>query len=68
MGNPTQNERLLTPREAAEFLRVSISWLAKSRMTGMGPAFIKVGRSVRYAEGALSQWTRGRQRMSTSQQ
>jgi excisionase family DNA binding protein len=61
-------ERLLTPKEAAEFLRVSLSWLAKARMRGDGPPFIKVGRSVRYSEAALIHWMRGRQRLSTSQQ
>ena len=61
-------ERLLTPKEAAEFLRVSLSWLAKARMRGDGPPFVKVGRSVRYSEAALVQWMRGRQRLSTSQQ
>ena len=59
-------ERLLTPKEAAAFLRVSLSWLAKARMRGDGPPFIKVGRSVRYPEAALNQWMRGRQRLSTS--
>jgi excisionase family DNA binding protein len=59
-------ERLLKPKEAAELLRVSLSWLAKARMRGDGPPFIKVGRSVRYSEAALNQWMRGRQRLSTS--
>jgi hypothetical protein len=27
-------ERLLTPKEAAHLLRVSLSWLAKARMRG----------------------------------
>ena len=44
-------QRLLTPREAAEFLRVSASWLAKARMRGDGPPFSKIGRAVRYPEG-----------------
>jgi predicted DNA-binding transcriptional regulator AlpA len=61
-------ERLLKPKEAAEFLRVSLSWLAKARMRGDGPPFVKVGRSVRYSEAVLIQWMRGRQRLSTSQQ
>jgi hypothetical protein len=39
---------LLTAKEAAHFLRASLSWLAKARMRGDGPAYIKVGRSVRY--------------------
>jgi hypothetical protein len=39
---------LLTANETAKALKVSASWLAKSRMRGDGPPFIKVGRSVRY--------------------
>jgi glycosyltransferase involved in cell wall biosynthesis len=33
-----------------------VSWLAKSRMRGDGPPYIRVGRSIRYAEAALIQW------------
>jgi hypothetical protein len=61
-------ERLQTPKEAAHFLRVSLSWLAKARMRGDGPPYLKVGRSIRYAETVLIQWMKGRQRMSTSEQ
>jgi predicted DNA-binding transcriptional regulator AlpA len=60
--------RLLTPSEAATILRVSLSWLAKARMRGDGPPFVRVGRSVRYTEGSLQQWMKGRQRLSTSEQ
>ena len=60
-------ERLLTPKDAAHFLRMSLSWLAKARMRGDGPTFIKVGRSIRYAEAALIQWTKSRQRLPTSE-
>ena len=59
---------LLTPKEAAKLLKVSVSWLAKARMHGDGAAYIKVGRSIRYAETALIQWTKSRQRLSTSEQ
>jgi len=61
-------EHLLTPKEAAESLRVSLSWLAKTRMRGDGPAFMKVGRAIRYSEGGLLQWMKSRQRFSTSEQ
>jgi predicted DNA-binding transcriptional regulator AlpA len=60
-------ERLLTAKEAARFLRVSLSWLAKARMRGDGPPFVKIGRSIRYAESALTHWMRSRQRFSTSE-
>jgi predicted DNA-binding transcriptional regulator AlpA len=61
-------ERLLTPKEAAHFLRVSLSWLAKARMRGDGPPYIRIGRSTRYSEAALLQWMKSRQRLSTSEQ
>ena len=59
---------LLTAKEAARVLKVSLSWLAKARMQGDGPPYIKVGRSIRYAELALLQWMKSRQRLSTSEQ
>ena len=61
-----QNDRLLMPKEAAQFLRVSLSWLAKSRMRGDGPPFIQIGRrGIRYSEAALRQWLKSQQRVST---
>lgn len=60
--------KLLTPKEAAQLLKISESWLAKARMRGDGPPFIKVGRAIRYSETALLQWMRAHQRSSTSEQ
>jgi predicted DNA-binding transcriptional regulator AlpA len=59
---------LLTPKEAAKLLRVSLSWLAKARMRGDGPPYIQIGRAIRYSEAALIQWAKSRQRLSTSVQ
>jgi ParB-like chromosome segregation protein Spo0J len=59
-------ERLLTASEAANFLHVSPSWLAKSRMRSDGPPFVKFGRCVRYPEETLAQWTRSHFPRSTS--
>jgi hypothetical protein len=61
------NERLLSPKDAANFLRVSMSWLAKARMRGDGPPFVKLGRSIRYLEGTLVRWIKARQQLSTSE-
>ncbi len=58
---------LLTIPEAAARLKLSISWLAKARMRGDGPPYIKVGRAIRYSEAALLQWMKSRQRLSTSE-
>jgi excisionase family DNA binding protein len=59
---------LLSPKEAAKLLKVSTSWLAKARMSGDGPPYIRIGRSIRYSEAALLQWLKSRQRLSTSEQ
>ncbi len=59
---------LLTPKEAAKLLKLSVSWLAKARMRGDGPPYIKPGGgAIRYSEAALLQWVKSRQRLSTSE-
>jgi predicted DNA-binding transcriptional regulator AlpA len=58
---------VFTPEETANRLKVSLSWLAKARMRGDGPPFIKIGRAIRYSEAALQQWMKSQQRLSTSE-
>lgn len=67
MSIDSQNsiERLLSPAEAAKLLNVSISWLAKARMSGEGPEFVKIGRSVRYSEPGIRKFTRLQTRVKT---
>jgi hypothetical protein len=57
---------LLTPKEAATFLRCSRQWLAVMRMRGQGPAYLKHGTWVRYRVADLTAWTEAR-RVQTSQ-
>jgi excisionase family DNA binding protein len=57
----------MTPEQAAEYLGVSLSWLAGSRVRGDGPPFYKLGRIVRYQRSVLDEWTRTRQVRSTSE-
>jgi hypothetical protein len=40
--------------------------LAKRRLGGDGPPYVKLGGAVRYAEAALQQRMKGQQRTSTS--
>lgn len=47
---------MLKTTEAAKILRVSTSWLNKSRMAGSGPVYMKLGGSVRYALPDLDAW------------
>jgi predicted DNA-binding transcriptional regulator AlpA len=69
-GSATDNtcsERLLTIREAANFLRLSESWLAKARMRGDGPPFVKMGGAIRYLESTLVRWMKAQQRLSITE-
>jgi predicted DNA-binding transcriptional regulator AlpA len=61
-----QPDPLLTPDEAAAFLKLSKSWLAKARLNGNGPAYHKLGGCVRYSAAGLQQWIRANQHVSTS--
>ncbi len=58
--------KYLSTSETAEHLRVSTSWLAKSRLSGEGPPFIKAGRTVLYDLDDIESWAAKRKRQSTS--
>jgi hypothetical protein len=57
---------LLTPKQAAALLNLSPSWLAKQRLKGGGPPYMKMGGAVRYNAVSLQEWMKGKQRLSTS--
>jgi predicted DNA-binding transcriptional regulator AlpA len=57
----------LRPSEAAAYLRLSISTLAKWRLSGSGPPYSKVGRAVVYRRHDLDSWLDARQLQNTSQ-
>jgi predicted DNA-binding transcriptional regulator AlpA len=59
---------LFDPHEAASFLRVSRSCLAKWRCSGTGPPHIRVGSRIRYSRIAVELWLAGRVRTSTSEE
>ena len=59
--------RLFKPIEAAHFLGLSQSWLAKLRLTGDGPQYMKVGRQIRYSRADLMSWAEKSLRQNTSQ-
>jgi hypothetical protein len=63
VGNAMEfSDVLLESSEAAAFLKVSISWLAKARATNDGPPFVRIGRCVRYSKAALLRWLKSRER------
>ena len=45
---PAEQLEMLTPKEFAKVVKVSVSWLAKARERGDGPPFVRLGRSIRY--------------------
>lgn len=52
----TARDVLLTPEEAAQELRLPVRQLQQWRYRGLGPAYIKVGRAVRYPRTDLDAW------------
>ena len=72
INNPTlknalaDGRRHLKEAEVAERLKLSKRTLQGWRLKGEGPHFLKLGRSVRYAEATLETWIAGRERGSTS--
>ena len=65
-------ENLLTSKELASRLRLSLRTLERMRCTGTGPKFIRASGSCRhgrvlYAERDVVQWLEGRRRASTAQ-
>jgi predicted DNA-binding transcriptional regulator AlpA len=49
-------ERLLTDREVSLITGAARSTLAKMRVKGDGPLFVRVGTAVRYPEESLREW------------
>jgi excisionase family DNA binding protein len=59
---------LLTPEEAAAYLRVSKSYLDKLRVYGGGPKFLRLGkRKILYRKQNLAVWAAERTFASTSE-
>ncbi|MFA7416380.1 MAG: DNA-binding protein [Rhizobium sp.] len=48
--------------EAAAYISKSASWLNKTRMTGSGPVYLKIGGAVRYLKVDLDAWLSGKRR------
>jgi predicted DNA-binding transcriptional regulator AlpA len=55
-------------REAASYCGLAHRTLEKLRLTGEGPAYLKIGRAVVYDRHDLDQWLAAKRRRSTSEQ
>lgn len=60
-----QPSRLLTEKEAAEILNVSIKTMQFWRLVGNGPPFTKLGRLVRYELKELQNFIQQNRRKNT---
>ena len=58
---------LLTPNQVAKLCGLARSTLAKMRLRGDGPRFVKLGAAVRYREDDVQEWLAAQpRRRSTS--
>lgn len=51
-----QSSRLLSSKEAAAILSLHPVTLAKMRMRGDGPSFVRIRRTIRYRSQDLEKW------------
>ncbi len=65
-GGGSDGAMVLNTRKAAERLGLSPRTLARYRMSGTGPAFLRLGKSVRYRPADLDAWAAGRRRRPRS--
>ena len=61
--NPDPN---LTPADASACIGLAEQTLARMRVEGRGPRFLKLGSRVFYKRSAIDEWLKERERTSTS--
>lgn len=64
---PSLDNTPVDTERAAPMLGLQPSTLHKMRLTGDGPPFLKLGRSIRYLPSDLRAWLESRRVQSTSQ-
>ena len=52
--SPATDDRLLTEKEAAEYLRIKVRQLYNWRVSGLIP-FIRIGKALRYRKSTIDQ-------------
>jgi predicted DNA-binding transcriptional regulator AlpA len=64
---PPADDPLHPPKTAAPRVGNSPSTLAKRRMDGTGPEYLKIGRKVFYRQSALDAWLDSKRRNNTGE-
>jgi predicted DNA-binding transcriptional regulator AlpA len=52
-------ERLLTDREVAAMVGVSVATVRRWRLRHLGPQYLRIGVLIRYRPGSVRQWLDG---------
>jgi hypothetical protein len=60
-------DKLYSTKETAVLLNMSGSWLAKGRLSGDGPRYVKLGRAVKYQGRDIIEYLKSKKRHSTSE-
>lgn len=60
-------DKLLNAADVANLLNLSTSTLAKMRLSGNTPKYIKMGRRVAYRQSDLDEWIEAQSFQSTSE-
>ena len=58
-----KQENSLTELEAGDHIGMSAAWLRVQRNRGQGPAYLRMGRSVRYLRADLDAWVQRQRRV-----
>ena len=61
-------KQLMTTKETSAYVRHAVQTLAKWRVYGKGPRWVKMGRSVFYDRSELDLWIDANTRRSTSEE
>jgi predicted DNA-binding transcriptional regulator AlpA len=67
MDDNHSQPRLMRPAQVAAALGVTVGTLAKMRLTGRGPAFVRLGRAIAYDHRELQRWIDSRTFRSTAE-
>ena len=55
MSHDTTSDVLREP-DACRYIGMSIPWMRQARMRGCGPAYLRIGRAIRYRISDLDAW------------
>lgn len=67
MEGQSYDDVIFSPEDTSRYLghRLSVQTLAKKRLDGSGPKFLKLGSRVGYRRSSVDEWLAARERTST---